>query len=217
MSSPSLPDSSRHRSWSNRTAFRLCLGLILVLAILLVMMPAEQTLGGVIKLVFVHGALIRVSLIMYGFTGLLGAVWLVRRRPAIRAWLIGLQRGSFTIWCIYLLSSSAVTYLAWSTAIAWGEPRVMATLRITLAAVVILGVCEYMKLTSLRAIGAIATALLAILATQTAEVIRHPIDPIGTSPSIVFKVFYLAILSIIVALATLMSYWMRDHREKSLL
>ena len=174
--------------------------LIALDALLLWQSPAEQTLGQVVKLVYLHGALIRASLIGFVVAGLLGLLWLIVRKAGLLHWLVALLRATALVWIIYLLSSMVVTYLAWGVAIAWGEPRVMATIRVTLAVAIILIVTEIAKLPALTAIGSLLLGIVAIVVTQSVGVIRHPIDPIGTSSSIAIRLFYAGIVVTTVAI-----------------
>ena len=189
------------------------LGLLALEALLFWLSPAEQTLGQVVKLVYLHGALIRVNLIGFVIAGLLGALWLILRRAELVRWLVSLQRTLVGAWLVYTASSIIVTYMAWGVAIAWGEPRVMATIRVTIAVVAIFLVTEIARLPALTAVGNAMLALVALLATQSAGVIRHPIDPIGGSSSVAIKVFYAGIvivmLAIVTAVVALVRYFIR--------
>jgi len=174
--------------------------LVALAALLLWQSPAEQTLGEVVKLVYLHGALIRASLIGFVVAGLLGLLWLIVRKAGPLHWLVALLRATALVWVIYLLSSMVVTYLAWGVAIAWDEPRVMATIRVTLAVAIILIVTEVAKSPALTAIGSLLLGVVAIVVTQSVGVIRHPIDPIGTSSSIAIRLFYAGIVVTTVAI-----------------
>jgi hypothetical protein len=178
------------------------LALLALEALLFWLSPAEQTLGQVVKMVYLHGALIRVSLIGFAIAGLLGALWMIVRRAELMRWLISLQRTLVGVWLVYAASSVVVTYLAWGVAIAWGEPRVMATIRVTIAVLAIFLVTEIAGLPALTAIANAMLALVALFATQSAGVINHPIDPIGGSSSVAIRVFYAGIVIVMLAIVT---------------
>ena len=185
-----VAQSTRYRPALALAAF------VLFEALLLWLAPAEQTLGQVVKLVYLHGALIRACLIGFSVAGLLGLLSLILRRPAIDAWLRANQRGALLFWIIYVISSMSVTYMAWGVIVAWGEPRVMAAIRITAAASVIFAVTELVRLPALTSLGNILLAGVAWWATQSAGVIRHPLDPIGTSSSVAIRGYYAAIVAV---------------------
>jgi hypothetical protein len=190
------------------------LGFFIILeAILLWLAPAEQTLGQVVKLVYLHGALIRACLLGFSVAGLLGVAALIWRRPGLVAWLQATQSGVLLVWLIYLISSMVVTYLAWGVAIAWGEPRVAATIRISIAALVICVVVELLKQPALTALGSILLAGVAWWATQSAGVIRHPLDPIGTSSSVAIRGAYAGIVAVMLVIVALIIFLFRARQS----
>jgi hypothetical protein len=168
--------------------------LLLLLAVWVILAPAEAQLGNLIKLVYVHGALVIAGLAAFSLAGLLGLVALTTRKPA---WFLGAEaagQGALLVWIVYALSAMAVTKLAWGQLIAWNEPRVRVTALILVAAVVLeLAI----RLVSQRTFGAAVRVVMAVapwLATRKAEVIRHPADPIGGSGSASIQAFFLLIL-----------------------
>jgi len=180
-------------------------------ALLLWLSPAEQTLGQVVKLVYLHGALIRACLAGFAVAGVLGLAYLVARRAGLYRWLVALQRGMLVTWIVYAVSSVAVTYAAWGVAIAWGEPRVLATIRVTVAVLVIFAVSEIVKLPALTALGNMVLAGFALWATQSASLIRHPIDPIGTSSSAAIRGFYAAIVAVMLVIVASVVVLLRER------
>jgi len=180
------------------------IGLLILDGLLLWLSPAEQTLGQVVKLVYLHGALISTCMIGFIVAGILGLIWFIVRKTVLLRWLMALQRATAVTWVIYLLSSMWVTYMAWGVAIAWGEPRVVATIRVTLAVAVILIVTEIVKMPLLTAAGNALLGIVVMVIIESAGVIRHPIDPIGASNSASIQWFYAGImLTTIAALGAL--------------
>lgn len=99
---------------------RVTIPILALLALLLVwLLPEEQTLEWVIRLVFMHGALVRAGLILFAGAGVLGVLYLVRRQPGVYGWLVAFQQAAVIMWVVYEISSTAVTYLSWGEWIAW--------------------------------------------------------------------------------------------------
>ncbi|MGD8792025.1 MAG: hypothetical protein PVF47_05680, partial [Anaerolineae bacterium] len=76
----------------------LAIGLLLLLAVWVMLAPADTRLGNVVKLVYVHGALVWSGLFAFTLAGVLGAVALVVRyvfgAPARAAvWYRGTRAG----------------------------------------------------------------------------------------------------------------------------
>jgi hypothetical protein len=184
-------------------------GLIALEGVLLWLSPAEQKLGQVVKLVYLHGALIRAGLAGFVVAAALSLAYLIARRAGLYLWLLAAQRATLLTWVVYVLSSMAVTYLTWGVAIAWGEPRVMTTIRISVAALLIFLVTELLKQPLLTAAGTFLLGAVALWATQSAGVIRHPIDPIGGSSSATIKLFYAGIVGVMLLLVATVTLLLR--------
>jgi len=177
------------------------------LAALLILSPSEKTLGDVVKLVYLHGALVRTGLLAFTAAGILGLAALVGRRQSTARWSEAAGHTALVVWTVYVLSSMVVTYLAWGVAIAWGEPRVRASAHIFLAAAafwVLSYIIQDRRVTAaLNAIlGALAWALV-----RSAGVIIHPVDPIGGSASVAIKAFYAGIVACVILLAAELALW----------
>ena len=172
---------------------------ILLDALLLWAAPAERILGQVVKLVFLHGALIRSCSLGFLAAGLLALAWLVRRPNGLLGWITALQRANALMWSLYLLSSMVVTYLAWGELIAWGEPRVQSTLYMTALLTLAFLAAELRPAPFVRALANLALAVGALYLIQSTGVIRHPLNPIGSSPSAVIRLSYAGIVLVTTA------------------
>ena len=99
----------------------LAVGLLALLMVWVALAPDEARLGNLVKLVYVHGALVWVGLVTFSVAGGLGLVALVVRRPMWYhgTWAAGLA--ALVIWIVYIVSAMAVTGLTWGQMIAWNE------------------------------------------------------------------------------------------------
>jgi hypothetical protein len=181
------------------------LGLLIVWVVLA---PAETRLGNVVKLVYVHGALVWVGLLTFTLAGVLGLVALAVRRPV---WYRGTQAAGLAallVWIVYAISSMAVTGLTWGQLIAWNEPRVQASGLILVAAVLLAIVARVVDHPDLRAVINLALGIVVWIVVRQAEVIRHPVNPIGESGSAAIQVFYLLIVLTVAGLAATLVAWL---------
>jgi hypothetical protein len=188
---------------------------LIALAALLILSPSEKTLGDVVKLVYLHGALVRTGLLAFTAAGALGLAALLAHSDRVARWGEAVGHTALVVWTAYVLSSMVVTYLAWGVAIAWGEPRVRASAHIFLAAVAF-WVLAYL-IQDRRATAAL-NAVLAVLAwvlVRSAGVVIHPVDPIGGSASVAIKVFYAGIVLCVMLLATELAMWFAGRRGDS--
>lgn len=184
------------------------LGLSSLLLLWVVLAPAEARLGNLIKLVYVHGALVMVGLGTFSVAGLLGLVALIRQRPVWHHGTHAASTAALIIWVLYVISAIAVTGLAWGQWIAWNEPRVQVTFMILLAALALALVARLVAHPNFTALTNLAMGIAPWIATRQAEVIRHPVDPIGGSESASIQIFYLLIVLTVAGLAATLIAWL---------
>lgn len=183
-------------------------GLGALLALWVALAPAEARLGNVVKLVYLHGALIWVGLITFSVAGVIGLVALVLRRPVWYRGTWAAGRAALVIWVVYVISSMAVTGLTWGQLIAWNEPRVRATGLILVAAVALAVVIRLVDHQDFAAGVNLLMGIVPWVMVLQAEAIRHPVDPIGGSQSSAIQVFYLLIVLTVAGLAATLIAWL---------
>jgi hypothetical protein len=189
--------------------------LVAIIALLVWISPVEQTLGDVVKLIYLHGALARTGLVTFGSAGLLGLVALAVPRPALVAWCDAAGKAALAVWIVYSLSSMISTYMAWGVLIAWNEPRVVTSIQVLAAALLIAVVNHFVDHPRFTATTNLVLGGLAWWLTQRAAVIRHPLNPIGESDSAAIKGFYVALLLACFLLAAFVTYGFRQRADKA--
>jgi hypothetical protein len=184
---------------SRRLYWWLLAGCVAVAALILALLPAEKTIGQVVKIVYLHGALSRAGMVGLAAGGIAGVGFLLLRRPVLVRWSVALTFSGWCFWVTHFIVSMPATHFTWGPWIAWGEPRVTMSLQVIAAGLVVLAVGW---LVGSPYFTAGANALLGVavlfLAAETG-VLRHPLDPIGSSPALVFRLAYLALLIPVIA------------------
>lgn len=188
-------------------------------ALILVLLPAEKTIGQVIKIVYLHGALSRAGMAGFAAAGLAGLACLAVARAdvlskkresgragALARWSQALLWAGWLFWITHFVVSMPATHLTWGPWIAWGEPRVTMTLQVAAAGLVVI-LIGWLIGNQYFAAGAnfLFAAAFVLLAERTG-VLRHPLDPIGTSPSTLFKLTYAALLVPVIAAMFLVAW-----------
>jgi hypothetical protein len=199
-----LDKLSRHRFW-------LLIGLcILLAALVLLWMPAEKTIGQVIKIVYLHGALSRAGMLGFLAAGLFGLAYLIRPKRTLGQWSRALLVSGWAFWTAHFIVSMPATRLTWGPWIAWGEPRVTMTLQVAAAGLLVILVTWLVKdLRFAAAANLLFAVAFAALAARTG-VLRHPLDPIGSSPSELLRLVYLVLLAPIVGAMFLVAWRLVD-------
>jgi len=188
--------------------FPAAVALLALLLMLVVLAPAEARLGNVVKLVYVHGALVWVGLVTFSVAGGLGLVALVVRRPV---WYHGTQAAgvaALIVWILYAISAVVVTGLTWGQLVAWNEPRVKVTGLILVAVVLLNAVIWVVNQRDFTAVVNLAMGVVPWAVVRQAGVIRHPVDPIGGSESAAIQGFYLLIVLNVAGLAAVLIAWL---------
>ena len=195
-----------------RRRFWLVLGLCIAMAtLLLILMPGEKTLGWVIKIVYLHGALSRAGMIGLWAAGVAGVVYLIRPRPALARWTSALLLCGWSYWVAHFLVSIPATRLTWGPWVAWGEPRVTMTLRVLVVGLVVIVITRLLKDARFTAAAATLLAVAVALLVGGTGVLRHPLDPIGSSPSTLFRLTYLLLLVPVIASMVLIAWRLTQH------
>jgi hypothetical protein len=177
--------------------------------ILLFLLPPERTLGDVIKLVLLHGALVRAALIAFAVAGGLGLICLVSPNPTWPRWCLAVQGTALLLWLANLLSSSVATRLAWGEWIAWSEPRVWATIHVLWLTVACLLLVLWLNHRLFTGVTNLIVAGLTWGLIKGATLVRHPFDPLGASNSITYQAMYVAMVMVLLVLGWQCARWLR--------
>jgi hypothetical protein len=185
---------------------------ILILAVTL-LAPTDRVLGEATRMVYVHGAVIRVVLGLFLLSGLLGVIYLFSRRPAFVQWSQIVQETSLLLWIPYLVSATIATLQTWG-AIAWFEPRWLVTLQISVIAPVAYIVARVVKKPIVTAVLNALVAAAIFLLTRSAGLVMHPIDPIGTSGDSGIIGSYMMLLALCALVAVQVARGLRFRHQR---
>ena len=181
--------------------------LLIVLLALLVLSPAEATLGNVVKIVYAHGAAERVASYAYLIAGGLGLVALSLRgiilsgaqrsrrtlAMTLERWTQAVIETAIVFWVAQFVISAPAQILAWG-AFTLNEPRVAGAVWILALTALIYLVARWIGEKSWMSFAAIANAAIYIIVLRGEVNILHPFDPILGSDSLAIKAFYAAIV-----------------------
>lgn len=162
--------------------------------------PSEQTIGDLVKVVYIHGALVRAAEVVFLAGGALGLIYLLRKSASIIAWLRAMQGTAFLFWLFSFLISIYVMQMAWG-GINWTEPRFLSSGRVLAVAAIAIALCFLFEKPKVTAAAGVLVGIVVVVELATAGVQLHPTNPIGTSPSIVTKLSYYAITLLTLLLA----------------
>ncbi len=199
-------------AFMRRRFWPLLLACAALAAAILVWMPAEKTLGQVIKIVYLHGALSRAGMLGLIGAGVAGIVYLMRPRPALARWIDGLLLSGWGFWLAHFVISMPATHYAWGPWIAWGEPRVTMTLQVLAAGLVVIAINRMLAEPRFSAAAAALLAGAVVILASRIGALRHPLDPIGASPSTALRLAYLGLLLPIISSMILIAWRLTQAR-----
>lgn len=179
------------------------------------LIPAEQTLGGIIKVIFLHGALVEVGLIIFLLGGLVGLAYVIWRTDRLAQWGAALQKTGVILWIVYALASMFSTKLAWGQWIAWDEPRVRASAMVLGLAIACLLFSWWVGSHLFTALANVAVTGVSFYLIKGASLLRHPFDPIGTSSSDTYRLYFGVLMLIVLLLAVQLTFWLRSRRPSA--
>jgi hypothetical protein len=163
----------------------------------------------VVKLVYLHGALVRTAVLIFAASLPVNMVALAKGAGGWSTWGKALAWTAILAWLAHTLFSMVTTYAAWGVFIAWDEPRTRFTFSLAAIAVVIAGVATMVGNARFSALALAALAGLTLGLLPGQGIVQHPLDPIGTSPSVTIQAFYAAILVVSLAMGGLLAVWLQ--------
>ncbi|OHE55210.1 MAG: hypothetical protein A3K61_01635 [Thaumarchaeota archaeon RBG_16_49_8] len=162
--------------------------LLAVAAIVTLLSPSERVLGDAVKVVYVHGAMIWISLMLFAITGGLAATQLIRESGSRDSYLLAFEETATGFWFVSTVLGFLASYITWG-GIIWAEPRIWMTIVIAALAGSIYYVSRLNRNLVLNRVLAVFLALTAGGLLINAGRIFHPENPIFQSEPIIQLAF----------------------------
>lgn len=198
-----------------RRALLAAVALLVLLAVLLVLSPAERQLGNLVKVIYLHGALARTGMLAVMLAGLLGLAYLVRPRPVLIRWSNAVQIAGMAAFMLHFALSVIPTHETWGMWIAFDEPRTRMSLQIIGVGLLVIVVRYLLNDNRLSAVANLLLGAAVLLLEVRTGVLRHPLNPIGDSTSSAIQLYYLGIVLTCAGLTALLAWALveRGSRE----
>jgi hypothetical protein len=166
---------------------------VLVIVILALFGPEEQSLGSNVRIVYLHGAWVLAAEVAFIAAGLAGLVGLVMRRSAFHNWSAALGRTGVIFWLTYLPLSLFAMQTNWN-GLFLAEPRFRLALIFAVTGVLVqLGLWLF-NIPWLTSLGNILFIITLRVVFSTAQNIMHPPpSPIFNSGNYVIIGFFVAL------------------------
>lgn len=185
----------------------------ILLCLFILFAPLEKTLGANTRLVYFHGALVWVAIMMFMFAGLTGFWGLIIRKDAIHLWSRVVGHIAIFLWLIFLPMSLLVMQANWN-GIFLDEPRFRIPLNFA-----VVGLLLQIGLWFLPAIWTSFTNLLYALtltiSLRGAQTVLHPVSPIFDSEALGIQIYFSGTFLLLLVIAIVLAQWWHDRLQKS--
>ncbi len=168
--------------------------------------PEEKELGAIMKLIYLHGALITSGLSLFTAAGIVGIISLFKRRANFRM-LFAIEKTALIFWIAATIIGDLTSVLAWG-GIFPGEPRFAATIIIALLSAGVYFISTSIDNPRIISFLGIGLALSVWALMGSAGKVLHPDNPFGASePSI--RIFFFLITMVFLAASVLTVRWVK--------
>ncbi len=179
--------------------------LSLLIGILLIWLsPADKKLGSMLKLIYLHGALIYTGLFLFSAVGLLGIISLFRNSSDFSL-LFAIEKTAIIFWIAATIAGNVTSILTWG-GIFWGEPRLQATILISLVSISIYFISSASENPKMISFLGSGLALSVWVLMTGAGRIMHPDNPFSVSESSI-KFFFIVITLAFLTASILTVHW----------
>ncbi len=168
--------------------------------------PAEHSLGTHIRIVYLHGAWVWVSLVAFILAGGFGVLGLITQRRNFHNWSKAFGRTGMIFWVTYLPLSVWAMQVNWN-GLFLAEPRWKLALVFALTGILLqigLSLADKPNLTSLINLGYLISLIVALLHTEN---VMHPASPILNSEAWRIQVFFFGLVLLILFAAWQIARW----------
>jgi hypothetical protein len=185
--------------------FWLCL-ILLSMALLVSLGPAEKSLGVNVRVVYLHGAWVWTALAGFVAAGLVGGAALLTRRSTLYAWSAALGRTGLLFWITYLPISLWAMQTNWN---GWflAEPRWRLAAIFAVSGFLLQAGLAVLRQPWAYAAGNLAFVFALLVMMNTTEDVLHPSSPIFSSDSRLIQFYFIALLGLTLAAGWQVTRW----------
>jgi hypothetical protein len=170
--------------------------------------PAEKSLGGHVRVVYLHGAWVWAALAAFVAAGLLGLAALLFHRSSFYAWSCALGRTGLIFWITYLPLSLWAMEANWN-GLFLAEPRWRLALAFAAGGLLLqIGLALAGKPTW-TALGNLFFSIVLLYAVTGVQNIMHPGSPIFSSEALLIQVYFISLFLLVLLAAFWVALWLK--------
>ena len=188
---------------------------VIVIALLALFGPEEQSLGSNVRIVYLHGAWVLAAELAFVGAGVAGLVALIMKRDAFHHWSAALGRTGIFFWVTYLPLSLWAMQTNWN-GLFLSEPRFRLALIFAVTGVLLqvgLWLINTNWITSVANI--IYIVVLRVIFSTASNVMHPPPSPIFNSGNFTIIGFFLALIMLTLLAAFFLTHWLLTFSKQA--
>ena len=187
---------------------------IIVIALLALFGPEEQSLGSNVRIVYLHGAWVLAAELAFLAAGLVGLLALVMKRDAFHKWSAALGRTGIVFWVTYLPLSLWAMQANWN-GLFLVEPRFRLALIFAVTGVLLQVGLWLINLDWVTSLANLIYIIVLRVVFATADNVMHPPpSPIFNSGNYVIIGFFVAMILLSLLAAFFLTRWFLQIQSK---
>jgi hypothetical protein len=191
-------------------------GLVISLVVLLCLTivitfltPLERTLGGNLRLIYLHGAWVWTGIVTFSAAGIFGLIALLLRNKNLHAWSRATGWTGLYFWVTYLPMSMAVMQINWN-GLFFDEPRWKVPFTFAVIGILLQAGLLFINSPWITSLSNVLFASTLMFNLMRMDTVLHPDSPVFSSGSSGIKLIFIFLLnSTIIMSGVLSNLWIR--------
>ena len=188
---------------------------VILIALLALLGPEEQSLGSNVRIVYLHGAWVLAAELAFVAAALTGLVALITKRDAFHQWSAALGRTGISFWLTYLPLSLWAMQSNWN-GLFLSEPRFRLAVIFAVTGILLqvgLWLINTNWITSVANI--IYIIVLRVVFSSASNIMHPPPSPIFNSGNFAIIGFFLALIALTLLAAFFLTRWFLTFSKQS--
>jgi hypothetical protein len=183
---------------------------ILTILLLAAIGPPEKSLGGQVRVVYLHGAWVWAALAAFVAAGLSGLAALLLRRSSLYAWSCALGRTGLIFWITYLPLSLWAMQANWN-GLFLAEPRWRLALAFAAGGLLLQVGLTLAEKPAWTALGNLFFGIALLYSIASVQNIMHPGSPIFSSEAVLIQVYFTSLFLMTLLAAFWVALWLKTR------
>src|SRR5512147_3258203 len=188
---------------------------VIVIALLALFGPEEQSLGANVRIVYLHGAWVLSAEVAFVAAAIAGLIALITKRDVFHRWSAALGRTGIFFWLTYLPLSLWAMESNWN-GLFLSEPRFRLAVIFAVTGILLqvgLWLINHKLLTSAANLGYIV--VLRVIFATAQNIMHPPPSPIFNSGNFAIIGFFLALIALTLLAAFFLTHWFLAFSRKT--